>query len=384
MSTTPLAGLKVVEVGQAVAAPLAGVILADLGAEVIKVEKPEGGDDARLWGPPWVGETGLSFHAYNRGKRGVTLDLKSPADVAQLKKLAQDADILIQNLRPGVVERLGIGPTQLLAANPRLIYCSIWAFGYTGPLRLAPGFDPLLQAYGAMMSVTGGPDDPPTFAGAAINDKSTAMWCVIGALAALRQRDATGEGCVVDTSLFESAVALVETPLNGYLASGAMPPRHGTGSANLVPYQLFETADRPVCIAAGNQRLWVKFTRAVGHPEWAEDPRFRIGRDRTANRTALVGVIRPVLLEQGRDHWMAVLTAAGVPCAPVNDLAELAATPQLAAMDLLQQVPETNLRIVGLPVSFNRKRPQPRTAAPSLGQDNAKILGDGTREPGGR
>jgi crotonobetainyl-CoA:carnitine CoA-transferase CaiB-like acyl-CoA transferase len=377
MGTTPLAGLKVVEVGQAVAAPLAGVILAELGAEVIKVEKPEGGDDARLWGPPWVGETGLSFHAYNRGKRGVTLDLKSSADVAQLKTLAKDADILIQNLRPGVVEELGIGPEDMLAANPRLIYCSIWAFGYTGPLRLAPGFDPLLQAYGAMMSVTGGPNDPPTFAGSAINDKTTAMWCVIGALAALRQRDATGQGCVVDTSLFESAVALVETPLNGYLASGRMPPRHGTASANLVPYQLFDTADRPVCVAAGNQRLWVKFTRAVGHPEWTEDARFRTGRDRTANRDALVALIGPVLLERTREHWMEAFTHAGVPCAPVNNLAELAETPQLAAVDLLRTLPGTDLRVVGVPISFDRERPRPRTAAPSLGQDNAEVLGKG-------
>jgi crotonobetainyl-CoA:carnitine CoA-transferase CaiB-like acyl-CoA transferase len=272
----------------------------------------------RLWGPPWVGETGLSFHAYNRGKRGVTLDLKSAEDVARLKAPARDADILIQNLRHGVVEGLGIGPEDMLAANPRLIYCSIWAFGYTGPLRLAPGFDPLLQAYGGMLSVTGGPDDPPTFAGAAINDKATAMWCVIGALAALRQRDATGRGCVVDTSLFESAVAWVETPLNGYLATGQVPARHGTGSANLVPYQTFDTADRPICVAAGNQRLWVKFAQAAGRPEWAEDPRFRTGRDRTANRAALVEAIRPVLRERTRAHWMETFTQAGVPCAPVS------------------------------------------------------------------
>ncbi len=382
MAPQPLGGLKVVEVGQAVAAPLAGMILAELGAEVIKVEKPEGGDDARLWGPPWVGETGLSFHAYNRGKRGVTLDLKTPEDVLRLKALAADADILIQNLRPGVVDALGIGPEAMLAANPRLVYCSIWAFGYTGPLRLAPGFDPLLQAYGAMLSVTGGPDDPPTFAGAAINDKATAMWCVIGALAALRQRDATGRGCVIDTSLFESAVAWVETPLNAYLAAGTVPARHGTGSANLVPYQVFDTADRPICVAAGNQRLWVKFAAAAGHPEWAEDPRFRTGRDRTANRTALVGAIAPVLRQRGRDDWMAAFTRAGVPCAPVNDLAELAATPQLAAVDLLREVPGTGLRVVGLPVSFDRERPAPRAAAPGLGQDDAALLGTGTTPPG--
>ena len=373
----PLAGVKVVEVGQAVAGPLAGVILADLGAEVIKVEKPEGGDDARLWGPPFIGDTGLSFHAYNRGKRGVTLDLKSAADVAQLKALAKDADILIQNLRPGVVDELGIGPQDMLAANPRLIYCSIWAFGYTGPLRLAPGFDPLLQAYGAMLSLTGGPDEPPTFAGAAINDKATGMWCVIGALAALRQRDSTGQGCVVDTSLFESAVAWAETPLNAYLATGRVPARHGTGSANLVPYQTFAAADRPLCIAAGNQRLWVKLARAMGHPEWAEDPRFRTGRDRTANRAALLAAMVPVVRQQPRDHWMQVLTAAGVPCAPVNDIAELAATPQLAAVDLLRQVPGSDLRVVGLPISFNGQRPHPRAAAPTLGQDNAALLGEG-------
>ena len=373
----PLAGVKVVEVGQAVAGPLAGVILADLGAEVIKVEKPEGGDDARLWGPPFIGDTGLSFHAYNRGKRGVTLDLKSAADVAQLKALAKDADILIQNLRPGVVDELGIGPQDMLAANPRLIYCSIWAFGYTGPLRLAPGFDPLLQAYGAMLSLTGGPDEPPTFAGAAINDKATGMWCVIGALAALRQRDSTGQGCVVDTSLFESAVAWAETPLNAYLATGRVPARHGTGSANLVPYQTFAAADRPLCIAAGNQRLWVKLARAMGHPEWAEDPRFRTGRDRTANRAALLAAMVPVVRQQPRDHWMQVLTAAGVPCAPVNDIAELAATPQLAAVDLLRQVPGSDLRVVGLPISFNGQRPHPRAAAPTLGQDNAALLREG-------
>ncbi len=373
-SPSPLAGLRVVEVGQAVAGPLAGVILADLGAEVIKVEKPDGGDDARLWGPPFIDDTALSFHAYNRGKRGVTLDLKTPADVAQLKALVKDADILIQNLRPGVVEALGIGPQDMLAANPRLIFCSIWAFGYTGPLRLAPGFDPLLQAYGGMLSVTGGPDDPPTFAGAAINDKATGMWCVIGALAALRQRDATGLGCVVDTSLFESAVAWVETPLNAYLATGKTPVRHGTGSANLVPYQTFETADRPICVAAGNQRLWVKLARAMGHPEWAEDVRFRTGRDRTANRADLVAAIRPVLRQQPRAYWMETLGRAGVPCAPVNDIAELAATPQLAAVDLLRQVPGSDLRVVGLPISFNGERPRPRTAAPTLGQDNAALL----------
>ncbi len=269
--TGPLRGIKVVEVGQALAGPLAGVILADLGADVIKVEKPDGGDDARLWGPPFVDGDSVMFHATNRNKRSVTLDIKSADDVARLKALGREADVLIQNLRPGIVDALGIGPDAMLAVNPGLIYCSIWAFGYRGPLRLAPGFDPLLQAYGAVMTLTGRPEDPPTFCAPAINDKAAGMWCVIGALAALQQRHVTGQGCVVDTSLFESAVAWVESPLNTYRVTGQPPVRHGTGSNILVPYQTFDTADRPICIAAGNDRLFVKCAQALGHPEWLQE-----------------------------------------------------------------------------------------------------------------
>ncbi len=193
-----------------------------MGADVIKVEKPDGGDDARLWGPPFVDGDSVSFHTNNRGKRSVTLDIKSAADVEKLKTLVRDADILIQNLRPGIVDDFGIGPDAMMAVNPRLIYCSIWAFGYTGPLKLAPGFDPLLQCYGAVVTLTGRPDDPPTFCAPAINDTATGMWCVIGALAALQQRDRTGNGCVVDASLFESAVAWVQGPLNAYNVTGTV------------------------------------------------------------------------------------------------------------------------------------------------------------------
>ena len=206
----PLTGVTVIEIGQALAGPLAGVILADLGADVIKVEKPDGGDDARAWGPPFAGDTSLYFHSQNRNKRSVTLDIKVAADVAALHRLVADADILIQNLRPGVVEDAGIGPEAMLARHGRLIYCSIWAFGYRGPLRMSPGFDPLLQAFGGMMSITGQPDGPPNFCGASINDKATGLFCVIGALAALRQREATGQGCLVDTSLLETAAFWVE------------------------------------------------------------------------------------------------------------------------------------------------------------------------------
>jgi crotonobetainyl-CoA:carnitine CoA-transferase CaiB-like acyl-CoA transferase len=372
----PLEGLRVIEVGQALAGPLAGVILADMGAEVIKVEKPDGGDDARLWGPPFGpdGETSLYFHSQNRNKRSVTLDLKSPADVEALHLLCEGADILIQNLRPGVVEEIGIGPDTMLERHKRLIYCSIWAFGYQGPMRMKPGFDPLLQAYGAMMTLTGRPEDPPTFCGASINDKATGMFCAIGALAALRLRDRTGRGCLVDTSLFDTAVHWVEGQLNGYLANGAVPKRHGTGAAVIVPYQLFETADRPICLAAGNDRLWARCARVLGHPEWAEDPRFARSAARVNNKAELVPLIAAVMRTGTRDHWLAALDAAGVPCSPVNSIDELAATEQLAASEMVQQLPDGGPRVMGLPITFDRQRPKSALPAPRLGEHTEEVL----------
>jgi crotonobetainyl-CoA:carnitine CoA-transferase CaiB-like acyl-CoA transferase len=378
--SAPLAGITVLEVGQALAGPLAGAILGDMGADVIKVEKPDGGDDARLWGPPFVEGDSLAFHTYNRNKRSITLDIKNADDIATLKALARDADIMIQNLRPGIVDEVGIGPDAMLRVNPRLIYCSIWAFGSRGPLRMAPGFDPLLQAYGAVMTMTGRPDDPPTFCAPAINDKATGMWCAIGALAALQQRQRTGKGCVIDTSLFESAVAWVEGPLNNFLLTGQTPKRHGTGSAILTPYQTFETADRPLCIAAGNDRLFVKCAQALGHPEWATDARFEDGRKRSANRPALIMAMAPVLLTRTRDEWIAALERVGVPCAPVNDVAELAATEQLQAMELVQALPGSGAKVVGLPISFDGERPRPRTDSPKLGQHTAAVIASGAKQ----
>jgi formyl-CoA transferase len=375
MMAGPLTGIKVIEVGQALAGPYAGVILADMGADVIKVEKPDGGDDARLWGPPFHDGDAVGFHANNRNKRSITLDIKDQADVARLKALAADADILIQNLRPGIVDQFGIGPAALTAVNPRLIYCSIWAFGNAGPLKLAPGFDPLLQCFASVVTLTGRPDDPPTFCAPAINDVATGMWCVIGALAALAQRGHTGQGCVVDTSLFESAVSWVQTHLNSYSVTGKLPQRHGAASATLAPYQIFETADRPLCIAAGNDRLFVKLARAMGHPEWLDDPRLSDGRKRAANRQAVVDVMQPVLLTRTRQDWLGIIGEAGVPCAPVNDIAELAASEQLAAMDLMRTLPGSGLSIVGLPISFDGQRPHPVTDSPKLGQHNAEVLG---------
>jgi crotonobetainyl-CoA:carnitine CoA-transferase CaiB-like acyl-CoA transferase len=373
----------VIEVGQALAGPLAGVLLADMGADVIKIEKPDGGDDARIWGPPYGpdGHTSLYFYGQNRNKRSVTLDLKKPEDVEALHRLCESSDILIQNLRPGVVDEIGIGPEAMLKRHPRLIYCSIWAFGYQGPLKMKPGFDPLLQAYGGMMSVTGGPEDPPTFCGASINDKATGMFCTIGALAALRQRDKTGKGCLVDTSLFDSAVHWVEGQLNSYLASGNLPVRHRTGGSVIVPYQTFPCADgKELCLAPGNDRLWARCAQVLGHPEWATDPKYAKSAQRVAHKTELLPMIAAAMTKKTRAEWIEAMEKTGVPCAAVNDIGELAATPQLAAVDLVYELPvregeQAAPRIVGLPIAFDRQRPRSPRSAPKLGEHTEEVLG---------
>lgn len=372
----PLAGIKVIEIAQAIAGPMAGMILGDMGAEVIKVEKHDGGDDARHWGPPFVDGDSLLFHTYNRNKRSVTLDIKNPDDIVRLKELVKDADILIQNLRSGVVASCGIGPEVLCAVNPRLIYCSVWAFGKTGPLSKEPGFDPLLQAYGGVMSLTGSPEHPPIFCAPPINDRATAQWCVIGALAALQQRHVTGKGCVIDTSLFDTAVGWVDMSLSGYLLDGEAPVRHGTASGTLAPYQVFATADRPIVIAAGNDRLFARCADVLGHPEWSTDQRFARVRDRAAHRAELVAMMQEVLQTRGAAAWLAALKSAGVPVSPVNDIPELAATEQLAAVDLLRTMPDTGLKVAGLPIVFDGERPHPELATPKLGAHNHEVLGN--------
>lgn len=371
----PLTGIKVIEIGQALAGPLAGAILADMGADVIKIEKPDGGDDARGWGPPFIEEASIMFHVTNRNKRSVTLDMKNAADIEKLENLVRDADILIQNLRSGVVGTLGVGPEEMTAINPRLIYCSIWAFGPRGPLSKAPGFDPLLQAYSGVMMQTGRRDDPPTFCAPAINDKATAQWCVIGALAALQQRHVTGKGCVIDTSLLDSAASWVDSSLATHHVTQELSPRTGTAAAAIVPYQVFETADIPLVIAAGYDRLFHKCAAVLGFPEWASDPRFARGRDRFLNRDVLIDLMAAVLLTKTRAEWITAFEAVGVPCSPVNTIVELSQTEQFKASDLLRTLPGSELPVIGLPISFDGQRPHPHSGAPKLGEHNDEVLG---------
>ncbi|MBT6312624.1 MAG: CoA transferase [Alphaproteobacteria bacterium] len=371
-----LDGVKVIEVGQALVGPYTGMILADMGADVIKIEKPNGGDDARLWGPPFKDGYSHTFRAFNRNKRSVVLDLKNAGDVEKLKRLTLGADIFIQNLRPGVTGSIGIAPDDMLTVNPRLIYCNITAFGRQGPMARHPGMDPLVQAYCAVMTMTGRPEDPPTFSPPPINDKATGMWAAIGALAALQDRARTGKGHVIDASLFESGVGWVESQLNNYVNAGVIPQRTGAASANIVPYQTFKTMSEDICIAAGNDRLFVKFAGVVGAPEWTEDSRFKGARERAENRLALLSLIAEKLLQKPCVSWIEALEAVGVPCSVVNAIAGLAASEQLRAVDLMRDMPNEDLRMVGLPFEIDAERPQNRRPAPTLGQHTDEVLAE--------
>lgn len=372
----PLTGITVVEIAQNLAGPMAGEILAHLGADVVKVERPEG-DDARAWGPPFHKGVSPGFLAVNANKRSITLDLKDQRAVAWLSDFVGRADVLVQNLRPGSLEALGLGSEALLARHPRLIYCSVWAFGRSGPLRLKPGYEPMVQAFSGLMMMNGDEGGPPTRIGTSVLDYGTGMWTAIGALAGLVQRQRTGRGCVVDASLFETGLAWLKGHFASYRISGDVPERHRTGSHRVVPFEGFETKTGPIIIAAGNERLFAKLAAALGHPEWAKDPRFGSNSARVANKVDLVAAIARIMLTRSKGEWIDVLEAAGVPCAPINTLPEAVTEPQAAATGMIQAVPGDDCELVGLPLSFDGMRPGIRMAPPGVGEHNREILGAG-------
>ncbi len=370
----PLSGITVVEIAQNLAGPIAAEILAHLGADVVKVERPEG-DDARRWGPPFWKGVSPGFLAVNANKRSITLDLKDAEAAAWLADFIGQADVLVQNLRPGSLEELGLGAAALLARHPRLIYCSVWAFGASGPLRLKPGYEPMVQAFSGLMMMNGDEGGPPTRIGTSILDYGTGMWLAIGALAGLARRQRTGLGCVVDASLFETGLAWLKGHFASYRASGQVPERHRTGSHRVVPFQGFETKTNPIIIAAGNDRLFAKLAGVLGHPEWAGDPRFVTNAARVANKPELTAAIEGILLRRSKGEWIDLLEAAGVPCAPINTLPEAISEPQAAALGLIQKVPGDDYELIGLPLSFDGARPGMRLAPPGVGQHNSEILG---------
>jgi crotonobetainyl-CoA:carnitine CoA-transferase CaiB-like acyl-CoA transferase len=377
MPFLPLAGARVLDVTTSIAGPFCAEILAALGADVIKVERPDTGDDGRAWGPPfWNGESAM-FLSVNAGKRSLAISLRDERGRDALLRLADGADVFLQSLRPGLAEGLGLGEDVVRERNPRIVYCTIGAYGRTGPLSSEPGYDALMQAAGGLVSMTGEPGRPGVRVGSSLIDMGTGMWSALGIVAALLERERTGEGALVDTALYETALAYVGYHLVGYLADGTVPTRQGTVFPMVAPYQVFETGDGELMIGGGNDRIFAALCDALELPELADDPRFRTNPDRVRNRDELVALLSARLRERDSAEWHARLTEAGVPAAPVADVADIVGSEQTQALEMLQPLEHPaipGLRIAALPLSFDGTRVEHRRPPPRLGEHSAEVL----------
>jgi crotonobetainyl-CoA:carnitine CoA-transferase CaiB-like acyl-CoA transferase len=358
MSFLPLAGKRVVDVTSSLAGPTCTQLLASLGAEVVKVEPPEG-DHARAWGPPFVGGQGALFLAANAGKRSLVLDLSDADDLDALLRLAGRSDVFVQSLRPGAAEARGFGADTVRALNPDLVYCSIGAFGTSGPLRDQPGYDPLLQAASGIMSVTGIDGMPPVRVGVSLIDLSTGLWAALAIVAALGR----GGGCTIDVSLYETALWLLSSQLVGYLGTGEVPGREGSAFAQIAPYQVFATGDGELMIVAGNDRLFRALCAVLGIPE---DERFRTNPDRVRHRAELAAAIEERTRTRATDQLLAELIAAGVPASPVRTVAEAADHEQTLALGILQRLGD--FTTLAQPLSVDGERLVHRSPPPALGE----------------
>jgi len=363
-----LEGVKVVEFGQNLAGPYCGQILAFMGAEVIKIEKPEG-DDARRWGPPFIDGDGVGFIALNRGKKSLTVDLNDAKDKQALLDLVGGADVFLHNLRAGVPEKFGIDGPALTGRFPRLVYADLSAFGHTGPWKLRPGYEPLIQAEAGLVSVNGDPSGPSARIGVSIIDLSTGMWTAIGILGALNRRHVTGQGGLVQTSLFESGLMWLSNHVAAFTATGSVPPRQGTGHITLTPYQAFECSDGLLMVTPGNERLWGRFAEALGKPDWPNDPRFRTNADRARHRDFLIDSVNAIMRNDTRAAWAARLQAVGVPCGPINEVPEIVQLAQTEALGMFLPygaAPHTLFH--ALPFSIDGARAGFPAVAPKIGE----------------
>ncbi len=376
--TEPLAGIVVADLTLNVAGPFCTQILGDMGADVIKLERPGKGDDARAWAPPYWGEESATFLSLNRNKRSLAVDLKSPDGLEVARRLIARADVFVQSLAAGAAEALGLGWDAVHAWNPRLIYCSVTAFA-RGPLQSLPGYDALMQAYGGLMSVTGHPGQPPARIGASIVDMGTGMWAALGILGALRERDGTGRGSQVTTSLFDTALMWSSYHLMNYFASGEAPQPQGSGTAMIVPYEAFPTADGYVMLAAASDGLFCRLCDALKIQGAATDPRFVDNPSRVRNRKALYDLIAEVTRKEQTGDLIAHLRAAGVPSAPILSIDQVAAEPQTEASGMLLRAPHpriTDYRSVALPLEWDGRRHGVARVPPLLGEHTGEILGE--------
>ena len=374
-SARPLSGIVVIEIGHSIAAPYAGMILGELGAEVIKVENPKSGDACRGWGPPFLEDAATCFHAVNRAKQGITVDLADPAGAARLRTLILErADAVLHNLKLGALDKYGLGGAAMVKAKPSLVWCNLGAFGAVGPLRDKPGYDPMMQAYSGLMSLLGEDGRPPVRVPASIVDMGAGMWSVIGILAALQERGRTGKGGIVETSLYETGLAWMSIYLAGFLANREIPARHGSGVDMIVPYQAFAAADGYMMVAAGNDNLFRRLCTVLDRPGLAEDPRFHSNKDRVTHRKELVPILSEIFGSKDRGEWAEMLEAAGIPNGPINTLDQVVADAQTQALGIIQKRAGSELALVGLPLSFDGERPSFTKPAPTLGEDNGSVL----------
>jgi crotonobetainyl-CoA:carnitine CoA-transferase CaiB-like acyl-CoA transferase len=383
-----LAGVRVLDLSRVLAGPWCTQTLADLGADVIKIERPGSGDDTRAWGPPYLKDAdgqdtseAAYFLGANRNKRSLAVDLATPEGQAIVRKLAGQVDVLVENFKVGDLARYGLDAPSLLAEHPGLVICSITGFGQSGPYAERAGYDYAVQGMGGLMSVTGERDDlpggGPQKVGVAVADLFTGMYATVAILAALRHRDATGQGQVIDMALFDAQLAMLANLGSNYLCSGKAPGRMGNAHQNIVPYQVFEASDGHLILAVGNDRQFAKFCDIAGHPVWATDPRFATNAERVRHRAVLVPLLEDAIRQRPRNDWLAALEAAKVPCGSINSIAEALADPQAQARGAVVGLdhPLTDgLRVIASPMKLSATPVQYRHAPPLLGQHSDELL----------
>jgi crotonobetainyl-CoA:carnitine CoA-transferase CaiB-like acyl-CoA transferase len=375
----PLAGVRVLDLSRILSGPFATMIFADLGADVIKLENPRTGDDTREWAPPYQGDQSAYFLSVNRNKRGVAVDLKTERGRDVALRLADRADVLMENFRPGTAGRLGLGYDELSARNPRLIYASISGFGQTGPYASEPGYDAIAQALGGLMSVTGEADGEPVRVGNSAADLFAAMWAAIGILAALHARHTTGRGEWIDISLLDGQIASLTYLAGGYFASGEVPRRYGSAHPSIVPYQALRTGDGHLMVAVGNDALWRRFAPLVGLPELVDDPRFATNPQRVANRAELIRRIETSLAAKDSAVWAEELSRAGIPAAVINGIDAALVHPQVQAREMVvttEHPTAGTLRMTGSPIKLSQYKATVRRPPPMLGEHTDEVLSE--------
>ena len=375
----PLSGIRVLDLSRILAGPYCTMILGDQGAEVIKVERPGTGDDTRTWGPPFAGGESAYYLCCNRNKKSITIDLKNPRGAELVREFAKVSDVLVENFTPGLMKTFGLDYETLRELNPRLVYCSISAYGQDGPYRDRPGYDMVLSAVGGLMWITGEQDGKPCKVGVAITDVVTGVYASGAITAALLWRERSGRGQYIDCSLLDAQVSALANIASNYLVAGKEAQRWGTAHESIIPYQVFDTRDRPIAIAVANHKLWVNFCKLIGKEEWIEDPRFESNPKRVRNREVILPLVAEVMARKTCDEWVELFVEAAIPCGPVNNMQNLFADPQVLHRGMLAEVPHPTigtLRLGGIPIKYSETPGAIRLPPPLIGEHTDEILTD--------